>query len=124
WNGPVHPRLEGFKLRKRGAGNKNQCGVAGMQTGRTGGDVVNQIRAARAAIVPGGIEHEMVDNQLAAPVEQVEQTRLAIWPFEGVFLLDLDHRQPASFSIELVPRTGGFLFFAEQLRASSEPFLP
>jgi hypothetical protein len=37
--------------------------------------------------------HEVVDDQLAAPVEQVGQASLANRPGEDVVLVDLDHRQ-------------------------------
>ena len=42
-----------------------------MQVGQVA-DIVHQQRAGGAALVPGRIEHEMVDNQLAPAVEQVE----------------------------------------------------
>lgn len=63
----------------------------------------------------------MVENQLTAPVEEVQQTRLAVWTLEEIFLVDLDHRQPATFSIEPVSRTRRLLFFDEQFLASNKP---
>src|SRR3712207_8545149 len=53
-------------------------------------------RSAAAALVRvvlhPGVEEEPVDDQLAAPVEQVQQARPAVGAFEGVVLLDGHHR--------------------------------
>jgi hypothetical protein len=38
------------------------------------------------------LEEEAVDDQLAAPVEQVEQARLAIRALKPIVLVDADHR--------------------------------
>lgn len=37
-------------------------------------DIVNQERADRTALIPARIKHEMVENQLAVPVEEVKRT--------------------------------------------------
>src|SRR5258708_27329776 len=122
-NSPVLPRLVGFKLRQWGTGDEHQRGLACLQMGQTAGEVVRQVRAAWAAVLPARIKHEMVDNQLTAPVEEVEQTHLTGWTLEVVLLVDLDHRQSAPFRIEPVSRVGGFLFLEEQLLARNEPLL-
>jgi hypothetical protein len=94
-----------------------------MQMVQSTGDVANQLRAAWATVLPAWIKHEMVDNQLTAPIEEVEQASLAVWTLEEILLVKLDHRQPATFSIEPVSRMGGFLFLDEQLFASNEPLV-
>jgi len=41
----------------------------------------------------------VADDQLTAPVEEVEQRGLTAGPGEGVRLDDLDHRQPAALGV-------------------------
>jgi hypothetical protein len=86
-------------------------------------DVVNYKRAAGTALIPAWIKHEVVDDQLATLVEEIEQTHFAVWTLEEVLLVDLDHRQLATFSIDLVSRAGGFLFLDEQPIASNDPLV-
>jgi hypothetical protein len=51
--------------------------------------------AAGAALLPVGPEHEVVDEQLAAPVEQVRQGARAVGIVEAVLLLDRYPGEPA-----------------------------
>jgi hypothetical protein len=95
------------------------------------GDVVGHVRAARAALVPGSsglawrrvvrVEHEMVDDELTTPAEQIEQARLAVRPLEDILLGDLDRRQSAAFGAQRVSLTGELLLPGEQLLPGSEP---
>src|SRR5207244_10553359 len=57
---------------------------------------------------------EVIEEQLPAPLEQVEQAGLAVRAVEGVVLVDPDHRQSATLGGEGVACTGGFLFFGKQ----------
>src|SRR5690242_1382373 len=68
---PVHARSVRLELRKGGARDKSEGGVVRPKTGQIERDVVDQIRAAGAAVRPARIEHEMVDDQLTAPLEEV-----------------------------------------------------
>jgi hypothetical protein len=63
----------------------------------------------------------VVDDQLAAPLEQVEQGRLSIGAFEHVGLVDLHHRQPPAIGVQRIARPGEILLFGEQLLARDEP---
>jgi hypothetical protein len=58
--------------------------------------------------------HEVVDDQLAAPVEQVGQASLANRPGEDVVLVDLDHRQGAALLVDLVFRAAGCLLLGSR----------
>src|SRR3712207_9520068 len=92
---PYTTLFRSFKLCKLGqrcTGDDRQRGIRRVQM-RKMADVVDQKRTAIAAFVPAGIEHEVIDDKLATPFEQIEQTRPAVRAFEGVFLVDLDHRQ-------------------------------
>src|SRR5687767_1017751 len=66
-------------------------------------------------------EHEVVDDQLTTPLEQIEQPRLAIRPLEHIVLIDLDHRLPAPLRGQRISGTGGRLFLLEQLLVSGFP---
>jgi hypothetical protein len=96
--------------------------VSGVQVGEIA-VLVNPARAARAAVVPGRVEHEVIDDQLAPPLEEVEQARLAVGALEDVVLFDLDHRQPPTLGVQRVPRPGGRLLLGEQLLASDQPLV-
>jgi len=86
-------------------------------------DVVGQERAGPAAFIPARVEHEVVDQQLAAVVEQVQQAGLAVPALEHVLLVHLDHRQPAPLGVQRVPLPGEFLLPSQQLPAGGEPLI-
>ncbi|MCY1403490.1 hypothetical protein D9M71_186740 [compost metagenome] len=85
-------------------------------------DVVGEEGAAGATFLPVGAEHEVVDDQGAATVEQVGQGFPAVRPFEGVDLVDTDPGQRPPLGAEPVPFTGKGLFLAQQLLAGMQPF--
>jgi hypothetical protein len=57
----------------------------------------------------------VVDDELAASLEQFEEARLAVRPVEDVVLFDSDHWQPASFRGQRVMRPCRGLLFDKQL---------
>src|SRR5206468_2262975 len=59
-------------------------------------------------------EHEVIEEQLPAPLEQVEQRGLAARPVEDVVLVDPDPRQPTTLGGERVSCPGGFLFLGKE----------
>ena len=69
-------------------------------------DAVGQERAGRASFIPVRVEHEVVDHQLTANLEQAGQARQAVRALEDVFLVDLDHRQLAALGVQRVPLPG------------------
>ncbi|MNG14836.1 hypothetical protein D3C84_986230 [compost metagenome] len=85
-------------------------------------DMVGEEGAAVTALLPIRSEHEVVDDQGAAPVEQVGQGFPAVRPFEGVDLVDTDPGQRPPLGAEPVPFTGKGLFLAQQLLAGMQPF--
>jgi hypothetical protein len=88
-------------------------------------DVVDEQRAALAArrrpAVHAGGEHEVVDDELAASVEQVAEARLAAGALEDVVLVDADHGLPASLGGQRVAGPGRPLLLGEQLFVSNPP---
>ena len=99
-----------------------------MQMGQVT-DVVGHDRAGRAALILAGearllvTPHEVVDDELAAALKQIQQACLPFWPGEDVFLDDLDHRQGAAGSIERVFRAAGFLLLGKQVFAGGQPLI-
>jgi hypothetical protein len=67
-------------------------------------------------------EHEVVNDELRAPFEQIEQISLAVRSLEHIVLVDPDHRQPAALRGQRVSRAGSCFFLHEQLLASGIPF--
>jgi hypothetical protein len=59
-------------------------------------DLVDEHRAAIAARLLVGAEHEVVEDELTASLEEVDQARLAVPALEHVLLFDPDHRQAAA----------------------------
>jgi hypothetical protein len=84
-----------------------------MQVGEVA-DLVDEHRAAVAADVLVRPEHEVVEQQLPAPFEQIGQRDLACRAVEGVTLLDSHARQHAALSRERVAGPSGLLLLAEQ----------
>ncbi len=68
-------------------------------------------------------EERVVDDELAASLEQTEQARLAVGTLENVVFLDLNYWQPAALRIERVSCLGGLLFLDKQRIARGEPFI-
>jgi len=83
--------------------------------------VIRQIGAAFATFVPVGTEHEMINDQLTAPVEKIGQGFLAIRPFEYVILVDLHHREAPSGGAERIALASKFFFSRQQVLSRHEP---
>ena len=73
-------------------------------------DVVDLERAAHTALFPAGAKHKMLDDQLAASAEEVDEGFLPVRPVKQVGLLDFDPRQSAPLDSELIAQPGQFLF--------------
>src|SRR5207245_4706539 len=85
--------------------------------------VVGPERADRAADVVLRVEHEVIDEQLAPPVEELGQRLLAVGPVEDVLLLDRLPRKVVPLLRQLVAKTSELLLLREQLFARLEPFV-
>src|SRR5215203_4890507 len=93
--GPALLAPVGLDLLQRRAGDHGERSVVLVQM-RQMPQVLRKVRATRASVFPLRVEHEVLDDELAVPLEHVEQTRLAVRPLENVVLLHLDHRQSLS----------------------------
>src|SRR5438270_12157479 len=83
--------------------------------------MIGQIGAAFATLFPARAEHEMINNQLAAPLEQIGQRLFSAWSVENIFLLDLDHREFTPRRTKRVALTSEFLFPRQQILPSDQP---
>src|SRR2546430_17291288 len=83
--------------------------------------MIGQIRAALATLLPAPAEHEMINHQLTATLEQVGQRFLTIRPFADIFLFDLDHLQLAPRRAKRIPLTRQLLFSRQSILPSDQP---
>ena len=65
----------------------------------------------------------MIDDQLAATLEQIGKGLPAVRRVEDIFLLDLDPGQCPPLGAQLVAPVREFLLLGEQSRARGKPFL-
>src|SRR5450755_4651996 len=84
---------------------------------------VRRRRTGRAARRIGRAEHEVVDDQLRAPVKQFWQGLGPVVGAEAVFLLDRHPGEVAPLRSELVAAARQFFFLRKQLVASRKPLL-
>src|SRR6266480_3435313 len=98
--------------------------VAFAQVRHPGVETVGGGRADGTAGLVLGAEHEVVDQQLRAPVEQLGERLLALVRVELVVLLDRDPRQLAPLACQLVVAARQLLLALEQRVARLAPFLP
>src|SRR5262249_30389231 len=87
-------------------------------------EVVGEERAARAARLPARVEHEVVDDELLASLEQIEQPSQAAPALERKVLVDPHHREPTTLGIQRVPLTGELLLLREQRLPRIQPLSP
>lgn len=86
------------------------------------GEVVGEEGAADAAGGGGGAEHEVVDYELFAALEEVWEGDCAVGAFEGVGFFDLDVGELAAEGGELVGGFGEGLFFFKEGFTGLYPF--
>ncbi len=84
-------------------------------------DMVGAERAAGAALLPVRREHEVLHDELAAPVEEIRKRAFSRRRVENVFLLDLHPWQLTAFGHDLVAQFGQFLFAREMPFAGGNP---
>src|SRR5215211_5766493 len=123
---PAHAPLEPPNVLLRCARGVRERGVAGVQVGEVG-HLVGSERAARAAALRPArhvrVVEEPVDDQLAAPLEEVEQSDRPIGPVERVVPIHRHPWHPAPLGGKRVTDACDLLLPHEHLLASGHPFL-
>jgi hypothetical protein len=66
-------------------------------------------------------EHEVIDDQLATAIEQLEETSFAVGTLEDVMFVDLDHGQSTALRSQGVSCPRRRLFLDEQFGACRLP---
>jgi hypothetical protein len=85
-------------------------------------EVIHYVGAALAAFPPTRPEHEVVDDELAAVLEQIRQGYLAGRRLEDVRFVHLHPRQRPAARCQALAELGEFFIFAQQFAAGGEPF--
>jgi hypothetical protein len=120
---PAHALLEGLDLGQRRPRNRHQRHVPGIQVHDVAVEIVGRPGAARATLLPLRPEHEVIDDQLAAAVEEVGESLLALRPVEVIGLVDLDPGQLAPLGAQAVAQAREFLLLAQELLACGKPLI-
>src|SRR3954463_4152144 len=84
-------------------------------------EAIGDRRARRAACGVIRAEHEMVDEELRAPSEQLWQRRAALLGIEAVLFVDTDPRQLLSPARELIATPRQLLLGFQQLEPGGKP---
>ena len=83
--------------------------------------MIGQIGTAWAALVPSRTEHEVIDQQLVATVEQIGKGFSDIGSIERVVFFDFFPRQFTTGGTECIPGAGKFFFLFEKCYARGYP---
>src|SRR6185437_12288003 len=118
---PSHSLPVRLELVQRRARDGCKGDVPRVQVDHVRIEVVGPERAALAADIVLRGEHEVVDDQLAAAVEEVGQRFVAVGAVEDVVVLDRFPGQRMPLPRQPVPRPGELLLLREELLARLEP---
>src|SRR5262245_23265831 len=96
---PAHLPLVALEVLQRGDRRTNESDVVAVQVGNDGVEVIGDEGASGTSPALGGqpesvAEHEVIDQQLRAPAEEVRQRGAAFVGLESVLLVDPNPRQP------------------------------
>src|SRR6266436_1270343 len=87
---PAYPLAVGFELLHWSARDRDETDVVMLEMLARAVDLIAEQRTAGASLLPFGTEHEMIDDELTASVEQIAERHRAVDAFEDIVLLDLD----------------------------------
>ena len=118
---PAHALPEALDLGQRRARDGDERDVAVRQVHGHAVGVVGHERAARAALLPAGAEHEVLHQQLAPALEQVGERAPALGRVEDVVLLDALPGQGAARAGDLVAQVHELLLARQQRLALGDP---
>src|SRR5258708_20934649 len=107
---PAHALFERLYFGERGARNGNQGRVAMVQVRVQSIEIVSPERAMRATFIPIRVKHEMVDDELAAALEELGQHLLAAWAGKRILLFNLLPWKVAPLAVQAVPQPSKLFF--------------
>ena len=118
---PSHALLECLDLRRSGARNHRERRIPLRHVDPRSVEMVGEERAARTSFFPSRTQHEVIDDQLAAAVEQVGQRYFAVRAVEDVLLLYPLPRHLAALTAQLIAQPRELLFLSQQFLARRQP---
>src|SRR5437870_6204303 len=80
-------------------------------------------RADRTARRVLGSEHEVIDEELRTPIEEIRQRLRSVVGLEAILLVDRHPRQLSPLARQLVIAAGQLLLASQQLLAGDKPLL-
>src|SRR5690348_13179363 len=86
-------------------------------------EIVRPERAVLASRIPVRGEHEVVDDQLTFPLEQIRQCLSSIWTIKDIILFYLHPRKLAALMTQLITQFGELLLFHQQRLACCQPLV-
>ena len=120
--GPAHAFFVGEEFGEWGAGD---AGEGDVVVGEVGDEVVEAVGDGGAGDAAGGVvgaEHEMVDEELGATLEEIGECGGAGVGFEVVGFFDFYPGELLAFLGEFVAAAGEIFVFLEEGEAGGEPF--
>ena len=120
---PTHAFPVGQDLGERRAGHADDADVVMFEMRRRPVDMLGLKRTARTGRLPLRREHEMMDDELRATVEQLGQRLSPMLGVEGIRLFYLHPGKGAPLRGERVARTHMRLFLDEKRSARGDPFV-
>src|SRR2546427_13243139 len=118
---PPHPVLERLELRDRRARDGSEGDVVVGQVDDGAVEAIGNRGTRRTARRVVGPEHEVVDEELRAPAEEVSQRGLSLLGLEFVRLVDPDPRQLLPSPRQLVAAPRVLFLRVEQLEPGCKP---
>jgi hypothetical protein len=84
---------------------------------------VGQQRAGWATGLLTGPEHEVIDQELTAPLEKIGESFPAGGRIETILVADFDPGKRLTFPVDPVPQMNELFLFGEERFAGDQPFL-
>lgn len=86
-------------------------------------EMIREERAARASSLPIRTEHEVIDDQLAAAIEEIGKRFPAGRRIENIVFLDLHPGQGHALRIDAIAQMRCLLLAGKQLTAGLQPYV-
>src|SRR5581483_9559286 len=118
---PAHASAKALDLGEWRARDGDEGNVAMREMHGHAVDVVGHVRAARAALFRARRQHEVLDQELPAAVEQIAERLPAVRPVEGVLFVDTNPGQLPAQLRDLVAAPRQVLLGGEQIAPRFEP---
>src|SRR5450755_964173 len=120
---PAHPLPVGLQSVERGPRHRAERDIVIREVDDGAVEAVRDRRAGRAPCRVLGAEHEVIDEQLRASLEEIGERRCALVGVEAVLLVDPDPGQLLPPARQLVAAPGQRLLGLQQLQPGRQPLV-